>query len=74
MLSRGRLQSAADRHQLAALSAFTQDAILGVVALVHVFVLTRATTAGMAGPLVRPVARVWNFRVMCKVVSYQGLE
>ena len=48
------VQSAADRHQLTTLSSFIQDAILGIVALVHVFVLTRATTAGMAGPLVRP--------------------
>ena len=47
-------QSAAETHSLTVLTNFVQNAILGLVALVHVCMLTRASSYGLAGPLVCP--------------------
>jgi hypothetical protein len=53
-------QSAADTGNLTALTSFVQNAILFVVAFVHIVVLSKAASTGNAGPIGPVLLTAWG--------------
>lgn len=53
-------QSTADAGNLTALTNFIQNAILFVVAFVHIIVLSKAASTGNAGPIGPVILTAWS--------------